>query len=259
MRLPPIRSAVLALALACLAIAAPARAQLTLTGAGGYATSGGTCVAGPTVCASYQGHFEDTTDRSTSYVKTSAALGTASSDRVIVLGIGAGSSAAATIGTPTCDAVSLTKAVSSPATTAQMEIWYGSIPSGTTCDITVPVASGTLQRMAFDWWTITGTTQASYSTRSAATAESLSGLSKTTATFSVPAGGVAIAMARSSVIATAFTCNSGTCNTRRGNQVGAESEYDYAGDSGVAGNNQTWTISVGSSNFIAVAAITWGP
>jgi hypothetical protein len=255
-----LRGAVAALALTVLAYASPAGAQMMLTGAGGYASAGaGGCISGPTLCATYQGHFEDVTDRSTSYVKTAGALGTATSDRIIVLGLTAGSASAATIGTPTCAAVSLTKAVSSPNTSTQIEIWYGAVPSGTTCDITVPVGSGTLSRMAFDWWTVTGTTHTTPSAIADATAASVSGTSKSSTGMTVASGGVAFAMARTGAVATAFTCNSGSCNTRRGNQVGVESQWDYAGDSGVSGGAQTWTASLASTGNIAVAAIAWAP
>ena len=231
------RSLLLGLAAAFLLVQVAA-AQLMLTGAGGPPASGAACISGPTLCANYQGHFESITDvaSGSNYTQTSAALGPATSDRIIILVLQSGSAGASSVGTPTIGGTAMTQIIGSSTNTIFEEFWYLNVPSGTTANIVVPVASGTLSRMAFDWWSITGTTQTTWAARSAATSPVTSQTTLTSPAITVPSGGIAIAMARSSIVPATWGCNSG-----------------------VSGSGQTWTITVGSANNLSVAAIAWGP
>lgn len=244
--------------------AAPARAQIiggVIDQAGAVAASG--CVVGPTVCLTYRGHGQDATDRSSgNYSFLSSALGTASADRIVVVALQSGSASAASAGTPTICGNAMTQATQSLTTSTFLEFWYAAVPTGTACDILVPVGSGTLQRMAIDWWTITSTTQTAYAARSGATPNNSTSTSQATAGFNIPSGGVgltAVRIASGSPSSPTLTASGGSVNTRNNASVASESQWDVVGDTGVSGASSTFTISVGASAALQIVGISWGP
>ena len=91
----------------------------------------------------------------TAYTFSSQAIGTASSDRVVAVGVSAGNSAAG-INTLTVGGVSAVKAIDATNST-ETELWYASVPSGTTADIVVTFSSSK-GRCGIGVWALTGVT-----------------------------------------------------------------------------------------------------
>ena len=91
----------------------------------------------------------------TAYTFSSQAIGTASSDRVVAVGVTAGNSAAG-VSTLTVGGVSAVKAIDVTNNT-EAELWYASVPSGTTADIVVTFSSGK-GRCGIGVWALTGVT-----------------------------------------------------------------------------------------------------
>jgi hypothetical protein len=91
----------------------------------------------------------------TAYTFSSQAIGTASSDRVIAVGVSAGNSPAG-VSTLTVGGVSAVKAIDATNST-ETELWYASVPSGTTADIVVTFSSGK-GRCGIGVWALTGVT-----------------------------------------------------------------------------------------------------
>lgn len=245
---------------------APAQAQLTLTGVGaGSIPAGGGC--GPGLCLTYRGHYESATD-ATSYTSTASTLGAASSDRVVIVALASGTSGAnANFSTVTVGGVSATRIVNTTggSATRLLEIWFALVPSGTTGNIVV-TASGTVQRLAMDWWTITGTTQTTYAARNAANVEiAPSNGSLTTTAITIPPGGVGIVAVRVNNTALPTAPNLAQTSgvgpsTRNVGMVAGETQYHLAADTNVSGS-QAWTYSQTAPDpaNIQIAAIAWAP
>lgn len=257
----------LASLLAALALAlapALASAQLLLTGVGSPPAGGG---GGLTL--TYQGSFVSPTNQSTPYTQAAAALGTATSDRIVVVGITSAATSTGTISTVTVGGVTATQAVNSPSAVVNAlhtQFWYASVPTGSTGDIVVTPTAEML-RMGFVWWTITGTTQTAYAARSGANADGgFSGTSTNSpaaGTMTVPAGGVSMALCRlgtgsPTTPALSLLVGSGAVNTRFGASISGESQYMLAVDSNATGGVQ-WTCTQGASSNISSAALAWGP
>ncbi|MFZ5719192.1 MAG: hypothetical protein ACOY5Y_06960 [Pseudomonadota bacterium] len=254
------------LALAC--AIAPASAQLTLTGAGqGSAAAAGGGGGGGGFAVTWRGHYEDATTRTTTdpaYTATAADLGTASSDRIIVLAVISGASTSSAYGTPTVGGVSMTRANADPAGgTNFAAFWYASVPLGATGDIVVPVTSGTLSRISLDWWSITGSANTAPTTVSNDPARAFAGVDNiSTSPFDVPADGVSLALARSNVVSalSTLTCTQTICNTRTNAQTAGESQWAATGDATGSGLGQTWTFATNAgSGSLNIVAIVWEP
>lgn len=240
-----------------------AQAQLTLTGAGRGGGGGAACVG---LCLTYRGHYESATD-ATSYTSTASALGTASSDRVVIVALASGTSGAnANFSAVTVGGVSATRIVNTTGggSTRLLEMWFALVPSGSTGDIVV-TASSTVQRLALDWWTITGTTQTTYAARNAANVEvNTNGGSISSTALTVPTGGVGIVAVRVNNTALpttpVLTQSSGTPTTRNSGMVAGETQYHFVADANVAGS-QSWTYSQAApiDRNVQIAAISWGP
>lgn len=247
-------------ALVALACVAPASAQLTLTGAGRGAPAPGSNGG----MLTWRGHYDTTADVASggNYTRAAADLGAASADRIIVVGIISGASGVSAYGPPTVAGVTMTRANSDPAGgTVFTALWYGSVPSGATGDIVVPVTSGALSRISIDWWSITGSTQTAPTAVSNSPALLASATSVTTSTFTVPAGGVSIAIARSNLsgISPSFTCTQVSCSVRTNAGTGGESQWNAAADASGGGPGQSWTFNTGSVGQNAITALVWAP
>jgi len=134
-----------------------------------------------------------------SHTFASASLGTAKSDRVIAVAISSsGGTTNATISSVTIGGVSASKGVGGAPTGGGLviEIWYATVPSGTSGDIVV-THSGTKDHCGIGWWRLTGVGSISDTDATVG-----SDTSPYTATINVTAGGVVLAMATGNSSAT---------------------------------------------------------
>ena len=88
-----------------------------------------------------------------SYTFSSQAIGTASSDRVVVVGVSAGNSPA-DVSSMTIGGVGAAHAVSQTNST-ETEIWYATVPTGTTASVVVNFSGGK-GRCGIGVWALTG-------------------------------------------------------------------------------------------------------
>lgn len=239
----------------------PAAAQLLLTGVGAPSAGGG----GGGLTLTYRGAFASATNQSTPYTQVAADLGSASADRIVVVALQSLATTTANITSVTIGGVSATKAIDSPTAvpdTVILQFWYAAVPSGTTGDIVVtPTAD--VARMGMVWWTITGTTQTTYADRSGAAANGgTNTTSVNTGSFTVPTGGVSMAMGRFSTSTpsspTLTLVGGGAVNARHSASVAGESQYMIAADSSVVGSIQ-WNVASGTTINTSAAALAWGP
>lgn len=255
----------LAAVLALLALVAPPAAadQLLLTGVSGNVST--TPPAG--LVLTFRGHVL-TNSGSTAYTYLNEAIGTASADRIVVTAFSCNSTTNQSINnttTPvTIGLVTATQVVSNAPATRVTELWFAPVPTGTTATIVVTIAAaGSMNRCSVDWWTITGTTQTTYSSRSGASVTSVTGTSMTIngSPMTVPAGGAAIAVAvnGSTVNTVVWSQTSGSGTTETNAIQGATyllSTYDTA-----TAGSQTFlaTDSAATSQNWKGAALTWAP
>ena len=94
------------------------------------------------------------TSAQSSYTFSSQAIGTASSDRVVVVGTSGGSGATDAVSSMTIGGVSAVKAIGIVNNTGT-EIWYATVPTGTTASIVVNWG-GTKNRSGIGVWALTG-------------------------------------------------------------------------------------------------------
>lgn len=230
-------------------------------GAGGFIPF----ATAPGMTLTYLGHNESNTNVAApgNYTVSAADMGTASSDRYIVIGIVSAALSTATINAPTVGGVTLTQAGDDPAGDATFcSFWYGNVPSGTTGDIVITVATGTLLRMSVNWWSITGSAQTAPTTVSDNPTKGANSTTITTTGFTVPAGGVSLCLARSNLVAVAPTLSGTqtTVNVRDSRQTAGESQWAAAGDASGSGSGQTWTFATNdTSGSLNIVAIVWEP
>ena len=94
------------------------------------------------------------TSAQSSYTFSSQAIGTASSDRVVVVGTSGGSGATDAVSSMTIGGVSAVKAIGIVNNTGT-EIWYATVPTGTTASVVVNWG-GTKNRSGIGVWALTG-------------------------------------------------------------------------------------------------------
>lgn len=214
------------------------------------------------LAATYRGHHEDETDAS-SYVVAGADLGPPSPDRVVVLGLIGGSVDSSGI---LVSDVKVAGVAASPVVNGSssrvLALWTAAAPTGERGDIVVTTSSRA-NRMAIDWWTITGTSQGGYAARNADKPEVVgSGASITSTPVFVPSGGVGICLVRVSAAAPTsprIVQTTGAPDVRRSARVTTSSLFDVAVDTVVEGP-QAWTYShqSGAVNLM-IASIAWAP
>ena len=95
------------------------------------------------------------TTAQTTYTFSSQAIGTASTDRVVAVGVSAGNSPNA-VSTMTIGGVSAVKAIDVTNGT-ETELWYATVPTGTTGDVVIVFAGGK-GRCGIGVWAMTGVT-----------------------------------------------------------------------------------------------------
>lgn len=184
----------------------------------------------------------------TSFTVTSAAIGTASSDRIVVVIASTSNSIAIT--SCTLAGAAMTKAAASPAGTGSTAIFYLSSTSGTTATVVASTGGSTTRACIGVYTVLLGTTSATPSATQ--TVRTTTGTTGTLPSVTVPAGGVFIAGMYSSASTGAVTW------------TGATENYDLVinaatGASGASGTT-TGTVNVsvsGSSGIWAGAIAVW--
>lgn len=181
----------------------------------------------------------------TAYTFSSQAIGTASSDRVVAVGVMAGNSAAG-INTLTVGGVSAVKAIDATNST-ETELWYASVPSGTTADIVVTFSSGK-GRCGIGVWALTGVTGVGATNTS----------TSSTATLTVPGRTKDIVLAVYGGKDHASVSFSGVTENYDEDISGANSQYQAGGSkklTATGSNTITVTPNVGATEVAAVSAV----
>lgn len=228
----------------------------------------GGCVAGPTICVIYRGHQDDGTTRATNvpYTFASQPLGTASADRIVIVafssnGVGAG---ALPWWTVTVNGVTATQAVGGGgAGTRYCELWYASVPSGTSGAIVITptnTQTGT-NYMAMDYWTVSNTTQTTWAHRSGSSSTQANSVSTIANTVTLTSGGSLFTVGRASGVTApfAFAPDAGlTINSDYIGTVPFGSGHGAANSNGTAGSHVV-TMNDNTSTSLCLASIDWAP
>lgn len=214
------------------------------------------------ITLTYRGNYNTETDSAT-YTSAASDFGPASSDRIIVVGIGISGSAGGVITGVTIGGVTATAAMTMTASsTRPAEIWFAAVPTGTSGDIVVTHTVTSNMRCGIDWWSISGTTQTTYSARSATNTETATATTITSTSLTVPTDGGAIAFAihaTSSGGTTTWSQTSGTGTKHSDTLIGATGLWMSSYSSTESGS-QAFTASHGAaSSSIRIAVIAWGP
>lgn len=144
--------------------------------------------AKPPATYAYVTRVNDNTRGQTSYTFTSASLGAAASNRVIVVTIygRASTSSGRSVSAVTIGGVSATQAVTETANNNFMTaIWYAAVPSGTTGNIVVTWSGGNMENTVVDIHRTTGISGAPVDTDTSA-------VNPMSETINVSAGGLCI-------------------------------------------------------------------
>ena len=183
----------------------------------------------------------DSTDLTT-YTYASQNLGTASSDRVVVVAVSGRQSSARTITSVTIGGVSATEIGTRGSSQNPLGIWMAAVPTGTTGDV-VATFSGAMLRSTIILWAVTG-------------GATLSGASSGTDTATVTGvtGGFIIAAANTTGSGATFTW---TNATERYDAVQESSLATSGADATTVGSTTiTATPTIASTNGIVVVALT---
>ena len=132
--------------------------------------------SGSAISATHRGNYNDADNSSpaTSWTKSSAALGTANSDRYVIVAASSmyKHASAIAVSSVTIGGVSATKVTSGQGSNGGsgsgmyrtfVEYWKANVPTGTTGDIVMVTATG-VEFVSFDWWTCVGDVVAEYVT-----------------------------------------------------------------------------------------------
>lgn len=216
--------------------------------------------------STYRGTVEDETDLST-YTFSALDVGAASSDRIVIAAVYSTSSGNTTATSCTIGGVTATLIQGESATgTRHLNLYFAAVPTGTTADIVV-VRSGVNLRCAVSWWTITGTTQVTYSARGAANTEinaSATAISSpVSGSITVPSGGVGICAiwlgATKAGPLFTFSQTSGSGTKRLDEQLGTSTLYGGAYDTATSGAQQFTATQSGSAAQMRSVSVAWGP
>lgn len=198
-----------------------------------------------------------------SYTFSAQSLGTAASDRYIVVTVGARAGTTETISSVTIGGVTATINVQSTSNNNIASVCIANVPTGATGDIVVTF-SGTMDRCGIGAWRATGVTSTTATDTGTSIANPL------TTNLDINAGGFAVAIGRTDDIATATWTN---LTEKFDEEIGAEGNFfSGASDEFVSAQTNlavtcTWTTSlrpvfaaasfnvggtVNTSNFFAV-------
>lgn len=217
-------------------------------------------VSSSPVALTYVTNVTDSTDQTT-YTFASTSIGTASSDRVVVVVIGSRANAARSISSVTVggnSATAIATANNSGGGAEIAAIYAVAVPSGTTASIVVTFSAAML-RIAVGVYTLTGTGGAvtAYGTAT----QTPSGSSPTDSTIDCPANGGILAVNFSNSSATSSTTWTGLTERFDVNPETSSSGVSSASDNfASAQTNLTVTATVASVTVQqAMAIASWGP
>jgi hypothetical protein len=192
---------------------------------------------GGKVTVSFTDSSVDGTDLTT-YTFSTQALGTASSDRKIVVGTGTVTGGGATVSSITIAGIAATRVEQQANGQGIAELWQASVPTGTTGDIVV-VFSGGVSRAGIGVWAVYNATTSAFDTGKS-TADPL------TDTINVPSKGICIGFA---------ITNDGTSMT----WTNLTEEFDEAEESTIRHSGASLTSENGSSGLTVTATSSTAP
>ncbi len=208
-------------------------------------------IAAETVTSSYCTSAVDATD-SASYTFSSQSIGTATSDRIVVVTTAQGN-VGMTVGSLTVGGISATEAIEITESTgyATSGQWYVPVPTGTTADIVVNISGGTASRCGITVHAIYGSSGKPYAT---AYAEQDYPLIQS---IQVPDNGVIIG---ASMVNSGAPTVTWTNLTERVDEVieSASSSQSVASDAFATGGSITVTCSPASDNREVLTLTSWG-
>lgn len=220
--------------------------------------------SGSAISETYKSTYVDSTAQTT-FTKTGAALGSADSNRYVIVGVMTVNDDSTTVSSVSVGGVSATKMASASGGasgyTSISEFWKANVPSGTTGDISV-VFSGATDRAGFDWWTCIGDVQAQFVNKTEVTGTG--GVNTYTANQQCPDNGFVTAII-------AAQCDSGDPSfTWAGTGIAEDSETGWSsfdgGFSAASGtyttggvNTITATNSNGNAHYSAFLVVGWVP
>ena len=181
----------------------------------------------------------------TSFTFSGKSIGTAATDRHVIVAVYWLAASSRTISSATIGGVAATIAVQG-ADTDGNGIIIAAVPTGTTADIIITL-SGAADDMAIGWWTVTNPISATATATN--TADDTDGTASVNLT--IPSGGFAIAAATDASDATAITWTN--ADSRHESSLGGAIRYSGA-DKRTAG---AWTISTTSNGNIQLVAAAW--
>lgn len=209
---------------------------------------------GSSFALSYLGEAGDGTDL-TAYTFASKTLGDAAADRKIIVGVVRDGGSARTVSTLTVGGVSasLLIAQAGGVNTVSAEMWWATVPTGTTGDIVVTFSGGA-SRCGINWWRLVGAGAAAYDTGSNTTA----GATSLADTLNIPAGGGALAISDNKDNATTTWTNL----TKRGTDLVIEGTSKMSGADASFAAAQTAlaiTANYSGSAEATIAMASFGP
>ena len=182
----------------------------------------------------------------TAYTFSSQAIGTASADRVVVVGTSGGAGATNPVSSMTIGGVSAVKAIGIVNSTGT-EIWYATVPTGTTASVVVNWG-GTKSRCGIGVWALTGVTGVGATNTS----------TSSTATLTVSGRAKDIVLAVYGGKDHASVSFSGVTENYDEDISGAGSQYQAGGSkklTATGSNTITVTPNTGATEVAAVSAV----
>jgi len=206
--------------------------------------------AGVTFSLSYTGKVSDTVG-GTSPSYGSGAIGTADSNRVVAAAIW--SRAGTSISSVTIGGVSATQvsgAAAANSTTTLSDIWYASVPTGTTATIAVTYAASTQRSVVYLYRVVTSTP-----TPNAAGHDQTTTLTSVATTINVPSGGGAINVGGNRNFATIPTWT----NAVQDDSIALSGAQATTAATTTGTGSITVTMTVGAGGEDCLSSASWGP
>lgn len=193
------------------------------------------------------------TPGSTTVTFTSVNIGTAASNRVVVIAFTSGVNVASAV---TVGGVSMTKAIEESTTVSGLQIWYGTVTTGTTANVVLTFAGNPQNCMLIAGKFNSGASTTPSDTQSAANA---GGSTSQSLNANIPTSGFAVmATVQQSTLQTPTWTNMTASGGDADNNSAANSIY--GAHSTTAGSPTTLTLSLtGAVNSIHSVSASWGP
>lgn len=226
----------------------------------GFGSKRAAAAGGGTITSTFVANTNSTSDAS-SYTFSAASIGTAESNRIVVVAVWARSASSVSISSVTIGGVAATEIVTALGTGtafSRLSIYALNVTSGTTADIVVNCSAGCV-RAGIGVWRFSG--QASPSTTAhATTTDTTASSNALSGTINIPAGGTAVAVSADGG-GTTLTCVWTGATERY--DTGVEGVNGFTGaskDSAIAITPETLTAQWSSTvaDPVMVAA-SWAP